>query len=188
MGFFDALFGQRRPPAARRDDLFRLSTAAADIEDKLGVQYGGHVGVLLRPLEAVKFSKLEEDVNQTLALGGADIKAESRLVTDDLGYHWVILQADALDSALAAVRLTETLLEDGGFTDALTAAAVDFGDVVILYSYRHGRFYPFCQTGHQRRDNAREIRVAAQLEPLLPTEKDPSLWYPVWDPPWKGSA
>jgi hypothetical protein len=184
MGFWETLFGQGRPKAPRRDDLFRLSTALPDIQDRLGADFQGRAAVLLRPIEAHRFQQLEADVTATLALGGRDLDVTSRAVTDDLGFHWVVLRAAALDSVLAAVRLVENLVDEGGFGDALTAVATDFGAWILVYSYRRGRFYPFAQTGHETRDVSREIRVAAQLEPLLPMEKDPAAWYPLWDPPW----
>lgn len=185
MGLFDALFGQRKAKKPRRDDLFRLSTAALDLSERLRVDYQGRVAVLLRPLEALKFEELERQVTDTLALGGPDIRATSREVTDDLGFHWIILDADALDSALAAVRLVENLVDEAGFGDALTAVATDFGSFVLVYGYHRGAFYPFAQTGRETRDAAREMRIAAQLDPLLPMEKDPARWYPLWDPPWR---
>jgi hypothetical protein len=184
MGFWETLFGQGKPSAPRRDDLFRLSTALPDIEDRLGVTYQGRAAVLMRPIEAQRFQRLEEDVERTLGMGGKDLAVTSTPVTDELGYHWIVLRAAALDSALAAVRLVENLVDEGGFGDALTAVATDFGAWMLVYGYRKGRFYPFAQTGRETRDVAREMRVAALLDPMLPMEKDPAQWYPLWDPPW----
>jgi hypothetical protein len=188
MGFWDSLFGQRRPPVPKRDELFRLSTALPDIEDRLGAQYNGRAAVLLRAVEAHRFAELEQQLSDTLALGGRDIAVAAHTVTDSLGFHWIILSGQRLGDALAAIRLVENLVDEGGFGDALTAAAVDFRDFLLVYAYRHGRFYPFAQTGRETRDVAREVRVAAQLEPLLPMERDPAQWYPLWDPPWQDPA
>jgi len=48
MGWLDALFGRTRPKKAAPDNLFRLSTAEPDIEDKVGAKFGGRLAVVLR--------------------------------------------------------------------------------------------------------------------------------------------
>ena len=187
MGWMDALFGRTRTRAARTDNLFSLSTAEPDLEDKLGVRFAGRLAVVLRDMEAVRFQKIITEVRDVLGRRTEDLPVTITEAADRLHFHWVIVQSRDLTAALTAARLVEQLTEEAGFSDALLAAMADMGEFSLIYSYRHGRFYPFCQTGPNHRDTSREIRVSAVLSPLRPIEYDQSVWYPLWDPPWAGS-
>lgn len=188
MGWFDALFGRTRTGAARTDNLFRLSTAEPDLEDKLSVRFAGRVAVVLRDMEATRFQRIVDEVRQILGRTTDDLPVTVSDAADRLHFRWLIVQSQDLTAALTSAHLVEQLAQEAGFSDALLAAMADFGAFALIYSYRHGRFYPFCQTGPNHRDNSREIRVSAVLNPLLPMESDPELWYPLWDPPWDETA
>ncbi len=188
MGFMDALFGRTRTRPARVDAIFRLSTAEPDLEEKLAVRYAGRLAVVLRDMEASRFAKVLQEARDILARSSQDLPVTVGDATDKLHFHWLILNGKDLTAALTGARLIEQLAEEGGFSDALLAAMADFNQFCLIYSYRHGRFYPFCQTGPNHRDQSREIRVSAVLNPLLPMEPDPGQWYPLWDPPWDASA
>src|SRR5579875_552106 len=184
MGWLDALFGRTRARPARTDNLFRLSTAEPDLEEKLAAPFAGRVAVVLRDMEATRFQRIVDDVKAILGRTSDDLPVTVADAADPLHFHWVIFHRRDLTAALTAAHLVEQLAEEAGFSDALLAAMADFGSFALIYSYRRGRFYPFCQTGPNRRDNSREIRVSAVMNPLLPMESDPERWYPLWDPPW----
>jgi hypothetical protein len=188
MGFLDTLFGRTRTRSARVDALFRLSTAEPDLEDKLQVRYGGRLAVVLRDMEASRFAKVLQEARDILGRSSNDLPVTVAEATDNLHFHWLIVKGKDLTAALTGAHLVEQLAEEGGFSDALLAAIADFDQFCLVYSYRHGHFYPFCQTGPNRRDQSREIRVSAVLNPLLPMEPDPGQWYPLWDPPWDAPA
>jgi len=187
MGWLDALFGRTRPKKAAPDNLFRLSTAEPDIEDKVGAKFSGRLAVVLREVEAHRFQQVVDEVRAVLSRQTEDLPVTVRDTADALHFRWVILQSRDLTAALTAAHLVEQLAQEAGFDDALLAVLADFGEVALVFNYRHGTFYPFAQTGHQHRDNRREIRVAALLDKVLPMESNPEQWYPLWDPPWDAS-
>lgn len=184
MGFLDAFWGRTRISAPKRDQVFALGSAEPDIQDKLGTSFKGRSAVILRAIEASRFDHWEKDLKDILNLGGHDLPVMAHQANDAMGFRWVSLQHPDLSTCLAAGRLVEELAQESGFPDALLASAFDFGLWILIWSYHRGTFYPFAQTGPNQRDRALEIRVAAQLSPLLPIEKSPDTWYPLWDPCW----
>jgi hypothetical protein len=184
MGWLDDLFGRTRIKRSAPDNLFRLSTAEPDIEDKLGVRFAGRVATVLRALEAHRFENVVTEVRNVLGRQSQDLPVTVADATDSLHFRWLLFQSADLTACLTAAHLVEELAQESGFDDALLAALADFGSFALVFSYRHGTFYPFAQTGRQQRDNSREIRTAAMLEKVLPIEANPELWYPLWDPPW----
>ena len=62
MGFLDVLFGRKRLPEARRDDLFALATAAVTLDVELGLKPAPRAGVCFKPLSAGDFTRVENEM------------------------------------------------------------------------------------------------------------------------------
>lgn len=55
----------------------------------------------------------------------------------------------------------------------------------LIYNYKRGNFYPFVPRSEtaKTREYESELRAAATLEPELPTEKDQTRWFALWNCP-----
>ncbi|CAB1130149.1 conserved protein of unknown function [Candidatus Hydrogenisulfobacillus filiaventi] len=186
MGFFDALFGRTRVSQGKTDQLFQLSTAAADIETRLDSRFAGAAAVIVRTVDNSAFEQVGRDLEQILHLGGKDLRIVPRITDDQYGFRWFVLQAP-LEDVITGLHMTADLLKEAGFGDGLIAAAFPFdsgaGRWYLIYSYRRATFYPFAPLPGHRRDEAREFRLGATLKLSLNVEKDPERWYALWDPP-----
>jgi len=184
MGLFDALFGRTRVPSGKTDQLFALSTAALDIETRLSSHYLGQSAIILRAVDNSAYETIERDIHEVLNLGGRDLAITANMLTDNLGFRWIIMSGPALEDAINGLHLSAELVKQAGYGDSLLAAMFAFDpDWYLIYNYRRGTFYPFVPRPGQRRDESREFRIREVLATSLPIEKDPERWYPLWDPP-----
>ncbi len=193
MGFFDALFGNNRPPGAKLDALFALSTAAVTFEIELGWVPAGRAGLVLHPATSQGYRESEEELRQLLTLAAEETKTEIAMKTDEYGYRWVVFCDRELDDLIQLIHIAgETLAEKGYDTQLLAAVFLlkreppeKTGNLLyLIFNYKRGRFYPFIPLGAaQERDTAEEMRLFALMESELPWEKDVSRWYPLWGCP-----
>ena len=188
MGFLDVLFGRKRLPEARRDDLFALSTAAVTLDVELGLKPSPRAGVCFKPLSAGDFTRVENEMTElveALAIGsGSKVRRES----DEFGYEWLVVEDRELEDLVTAVHAAAQELAERGFGSQLLAALFRFEGadepVYLVYGYKRGAWWPFVPSGQgQERDNARELALKAKLGSELPFEEDLSRWFALFDAP-----
>ncbi|MFN8110255.1 MAG: hypothetical protein U0Y82_10510 [Thermoleophilia bacterium] len=186
MGLFDILRGERTPPPADLDALFAISTAAPTLTVNLGLRPSGRAGVCFKPVQMAQFDAVLADLDQLLAMDDAEQPITSRRVDDELGFTWLVLSCDDVPALVVATHTVNRTIQDAGFGTQLLCSVFGFqaadGPVLLVYSYKRGRFYPFIPRG-ERRDSAAELRLQASLEHELPMEPELERWYPVWDAP-----
>ena len=187
MKFLDALFGQRKPPAAKLNALFALSTAYVTLSARLNLAQGGRAGIAFRPAESSYFEALRRELEELLAISGSASQTRYSLQQDGFGYTWAVLEDEQLEDLIATVHLVSTTVQEHGFGPQLLAAAFRFEDegkpVYWVYNYKRGAFYPFIPAGGRTRDNAKELRLKATMEAELPIESKLEQWYALWDLP-----
>lgn len=184
MGLFDSIFGRTKITPGKTDQLFALSTASLDIEAKLDSRYGQVAAIVLRAVDNSAYETIEKDVHDLLAIGGKDLKVTARMVSDTIGFRWIIMEGPSLEDAINGLHMTADMVKQAGYADSLLAAMFRFADWYLIYSYRRATFYPFMPERARTRNESREFRIRQTLVNALPMEKDPERWYPLWDPPF----
>jgi len=185
VSFFDALFGRTRLKKPQFDPFFRLSASMPDLEAK-GLAFAGSGGVCYRPSEEQAFQDAMHQAEDVVRLYAEEHGLKRESVDDREHFRWVVLHGGA-DDVLTGLHALGDTLADQGYGGALLAALFPFRDrgatSFLVYNYKRGRFYPFRPTGHQDRDEAREIQLQTLLTPLVPMEPELERWYPLWDSP-----
>ena len=188
MSWLDALFGRTKLKKANIDPLFAITTAAVDLEEH-DIRFGKRAYVGIRPMESSGFSALMQNIDQMLDLLSKDHDLRFSQSHDDLNFNWFILQAALTEDLVTAAHLVGDTLQENGFDGQLLASVfqllIGSHACFLVYNYKRGAFYPFCQTGPQLRDNSQELRLETLLKPHLPIEPDHSRWYALWDLPEK---
>ncbi|MCL4440560.1 MAG: hypothetical protein M1609_08215, partial [Firmicutes bacterium] len=87
MAFWDALLGRTRPPGARTDPLFALSTAWVTLQAELGWEPAGRAGLVLHPLAGRGFEEAEEEVQKLLQLAAQEMGSRVKAEEDKYGYQ-----------------------------------------------------------------------------------------------------
>ena len=188
MGFLDVLFGRKRLPEARRDDLFALATAAVTLEVELGLTPAPRAGVCFKPLSAGDFTRVENEMTELVEALAVGSGSKVRRERDEFGYEWLVVEDRELEDLVTAVHAAAQELAERGFGSQLLAALFRFeGEerpVYLVYGYKRGTWWPFVPTGEgQGRDNARELELQAKLGSELPLEEDISRWFALFDAP-----
>lgn len=188
MSFFDALFGRTRLGKPDLDPLFRLSSVRADL-DARGITLSDRAGLCYRQVDAPEFDEAEKRAQAALALYAGEHLVHVEARNDDMGYSWVIVSAGSEDDdRVTALHVVADILGEAGYGGELLAAVFPATDhrgdgFLLVYNYKRGSFYPFCPTGKDTRDTARELSIGAVLERLIAVEKDPERWYALWGAP-----
>lgn len=194
MGFFDALFGQSKPPQPRLDPLFALSTAAITFETELGWVPTGRSALVLHPVTSQDFRETEKELRELLDLATQDTKSRIKAENDEYRYRWLVFGDPDWDDLVELVHLAGQTLTEKGYGTQLLAAVFSFcreeasdgpgSTLYIIFSYKRGLFYPFLPLDREKgRDTTEEMRIYALLEKELPWEKDIGYWYPLWGCP-----
>jgi hypothetical protein len=188
VGLGDVLFGRKKLKAASVERLFALPTAAVTLEAECNMRPAGVAAVVFKPLSGGDFSRAENEIQELLdaVATGSGSKLERK--EDSFGYQWIIVRDPDLEDQVGAVHAVASELEARGFGPQLLAAAFRFDSekhpVYWIYGYKRGTFWPFVPTGEdQKRDNAQELQLKAQLDGELPIEQDLSRWFALFDAP-----
>ena len=189
MGWLDVLLGRSKPPPAKPDALFALSTAQITLDVNLGLKSTGQAGICFRQVESSRFAGLAAELRDLLRLSAKEMGTEIETQTDSLGFQWVILTDPDLEDLVATIHMITQTLREQGFDNQLLAAVFSFreesGQIVYwLYNYKRGKFYPEVPIGPNQRDNSKELRLSAVLEKELPIEPELDRWYPMWGIPF----
>ncbi len=184
----DIVFGRTTPAKANLDNLFAMPSASITLEVSANLVTTKQAAVCFKPASGAAFASTAKDFESVLPLmnPGGDPPTES---TDSLGYKWVIVKADDLESLTTSIHSINSTLEDNGFGPQLLCSVFPFqstdgaANTYLIYLYKRGTFYPFAPLGSQRRDNERELSLQAILASDLPIEADLERWFPIWDIP-----
>ena len=188
MGLGDILFGRKRLQGAKLDKLFALPAARLTLEAEVGLRPGGVAAVVFKPLSAGEFHRVEQEVDELLAVAAESSGSEVRRRSDTYGFEWLVVRDQDFEDLVTSVHLVSSELEARGFGGQLLAAVFAFegGDrpTYLVYGYKRGTFWPFVPTGReQERDNAEEIRLKNELEAELPIEPELERWLGLFDAP-----
>jgi hypothetical protein len=183
MGFLDALLGRRKPVRPDLDQLFALPSAAVTLKSGGDLTPTGLGSVCFASVEGGAFDRLQRDVRGLLD--------SAEFSQDTYGYTWVLSRhaPDDIAALVNDLHAVNTFLQDAGFGPQLLCSLVGFRDdrdrsLALVYLYKRGTFYPVCiRSDQDKRDNARELRVAALLQDDLRIEPDRSRWFPVYGAP-----
>lgn len=188
MGLTDVLFGRKRLKGAKLDKLFALSTARITLEAELGLKPAGVAAVVSKPLSAGEFQRVEQEIDELLAVAAQTSGAEVRRRQDSFGYQWLVVRDRDFEDLVTSVHLVASELKARGFGEQLLAALFAFEGrerpANLIYGFKRGAFWPFVPTGEgQERDNAEELRLRNELGKELPIEPDLTKWLGLFDAP-----
>ena len=188
MGLGDILFGRKKLGGAKLDKLFALPSARLTLEAELGLRPGGLAAVVFKPLSAGEFHRVEQEIDELLAVAAESSGSEVRRRSDTYGFQWLVVRDQDFEDLVTSVHLVSSELEARGFGGQLLAALFSFegGErlTYLVYGYKRGTFWPFVPTGRdQERDNAEEIRLKNELERELPIEPELERWLGLFDAP-----
>lgn len=184
----DILLGRTTPVKANLDNLFAMPSASITLEVSGNLTTTHTAAVCFKPASGAAFASTSVDFKSILAvMNPSDKPAVEKM--DSLGYKWIIVEADDLESLTTSIHSVNSTLEDNGFGPQLLCSVFSFAStsdsekVFIVYLYKRGSFYPFVPLGAQRRDNERELALQAILKDDLAIEPDLERWFPIWDIP-----
>ncbi len=188
MGVLDILFGRKKLKGAKLDKLFALPAAHLTLEAELGLRSVGVAAVVFKPLSAGEFVRVENELNELLAVAARGSGSEVRRRSDPYGFEWLVVRDRDFEDLVTTVHLVSSELEARGFGEQLLAALFTFEArdrrVYLVYGYKRGTFWPFVPTGQdQERDNAEELRLKNELEGELPIEPELERWLGLFDAP-----
>jgi hypothetical protein len=185
MGLLDTILGRTKPAKPDLDALFALPSAAVTLEAAMRLRPTGAGSVCVKPAEGGGFAGLRDQIQALLATDD-DKYDETR---DSFGFSWITRRGSGdVQDLVVDLHAVNSSLADAGFGPALLCTLVPFTGpdgppVGLVYLYKRGTWYPFCPSGRERRDNARELQVQAVLGDDLKLEPDLSRWFPVWGAP-----
>ncbi|MCW2747937.1 MAG: hypothetical protein JWP10_1079 [Nocardioidaceae bacterium] len=186
MGFFDALLGRSKPPAANLDVLFALPQAVLTLQSA-GFTFTGVGSVCYRAPEGAAFASLEKDTRQLI---DADEGPPAEQVHDAHGFTWLVNRHEPYDVSglVTEIHAINRGLEDAGFGASLLCSMFTFASPTgsplgLVYLYKRGSFYPFAPLADSRRDNGLELQVRGLVADEVPIEPDLQRWFAVWGAP-----
>lgn len=190
MGLWEAMIGRSRFKKPNLDALFLIPSAAITLQTAAGFTPVGTGSVCFRAPVGAAYHEIEQEL-RALLTDDPD-QPDVRIIADEFGFTWLIVDGDPLDAAGLCTDLhaVNTTLSEQGFDGGLLCTVVPFADstgrrVGLVYLYKQGTFYAFAPIpgSERRRDNLLEISVRDSLSAELPMEPDLSRWLALWDAP-----
>lgn len=190
MGLRDTIFGRTKQVQPKLDNLFALPSAALTLETQLDLVPSGQGGLCFKAGSGESSLSSDQDIIALLDFDEGEANKVS-ITTDDLGFKWLVIKDDDLESLVTRVHSANTSMVEHELGPRLLCAVFGFvpksppgeGSVRLVYLLKQGTFYPFAPTGPKQRDNELELRVRSFLGDDLPIEKDLSRWMALWDLP-----
>lgn len=189
MGLLDALLGRRQAsPPTGSDAILAMGRASARLQDELGTISTGRVGIVVRPGDSAPPDRALAQVEEALHRDQGLRRARYSVEADQHDCQWVVLQGHDFQELVGSVGLAIDALKDGGLGEWLLAVVFPFTwkekRLYWIYHPNRGRYTPFVPTGREQlRDYPLEVRMEAFLRKAIPTDRDPSQWFPLWDMP-----
>jgi hypothetical protein len=194
MRFLDALLGRTKPKQPDLDALFAVSNAAVTLQASVGLRPSGQAAVAFKPASGQAFAATSDEMLELARHSGQASGTDLRVVDDEYGYRWIVLDDPDTEDLVATVHLVNAGLTDQGFGSQLLCSVFGFvtesdGSAChLVYLYKRGTFYPFAPRPGQRRDNELELRLRGAVDGELPIESDLTRWFPLWGLPLGGPA
>jgi hypothetical protein len=187
MGLRDVLFGKRKLSEPREDRLFSLTTAAVTLQTELGLKTAGAAAIAFKPQSSGEFRSAFDDTDKLIDAVAQQCGSQIERQSDEYGYDWIVVHDDDLEDLVATAHTLASELTAQGFGSQLLAAIFRFegGEhpVYWIYGFKRGAFWPFVPIDKDKRDNATELELKAQLEHELPIEQDLTRWLALFDAP-----
>ena len=180
------MFGRKGLKEAKREALFALPGAAITLEIELGLKPAGVGAIVFKPLSAAEFVRAENEMQELLELAARESGSRIERTTDDFGFEWLVVRDEQFEDLVTTVHLVGSELADRGFGPQLLAAVFKFEgakQVLWIYGYKRGAFWPFVPVGERDRDNAEELELKAKMEKELPIEPDIAVWFGLFGAP-----
>jgi hypothetical protein len=188
MGFLGGLFKRQPPePPSFSAAMQALSRATPRLQS-LETLSTGVAGVLIRD-DGWGGSEPLASIDRLLRAYAPAQEASTRLETDEHGYHWITVRHQWFDGLAAGIRMVGEAFLKQDYGERIVAAVFPFmwkeKKVYLIYLPGSGRFSPFVPVSKQ--DDLRDLPLESRMEQALrrdiPTERDMSQWYPMWDMP-----
>lgn len=187
MKFFDVLLGRTQPAKSNLDNLFSLPGASVTLSVSGNLASTGKAGVCFKPASGASFENAIAEFQTVIETMGTKEPAPS--ATDSYGYEWITLTDSDFGNLVTKTHVLNSTINDAGFGSQLLCSVFPFreietGEIVyFVYLFKRGTFYPFVPTGHEKRNNEREMAVKALIEKEIPIETDLAHWFPLWEIP-----
>lgn len=206
MGLLGSLLGRGKPIQVPWTEALKAMAAAAPrLQGELDTLPTGQAALLVRPAfpptegpaQPPVTAGTAAEVEAALAASPHAIGASPSAPADDFrvqadadGHAWVVVRAGKLEELAAALARAAEALKAKGLEERILAAVFPFTwkekRLYWICRFKTGRYSPFVaiEGREQRlRDYPVELRMEAALRKDLPTERDLSQWYPIWDMP-----
>lgn len=171
------------------DALLVVPTVEATLRKALGLEPTG-VGAVCFTAAECDASVRPPAQSDLLAMVGTDVSADVSARTDEFGFSWIAARQPVADlpALVQLLHRITTSLVDAGLGPCLQYTSIGFGAegerrLALVHLLGHATFYPFAPQRVPLRDNALELRVRDELDPVLPIEPDLSRWFPTWNAP-----
>ena len=176
-----------------------MARAAASLEGVLETFTTGKSGILVRPAADQGAAQAKAELER--AIGSIDRTQASFEVENDVtGHPWIVVTTDqGLPHLAEATQAIGEALIASGMGDRVIAAVYPFAwkeqRVYWIYQPRLRGFTPFvpvkaddtdgskAEGRKEERDHPLEVRMETAVRRDLPTARDVSQWYPIWDMP-----
>nr|MDA8116015.1 hypothetical protein [Actinomycetota bacterium] len=100
--FRDILFARNAPAKANLDNLFAMPSAGITLEVSANLVSTGSAAVCFKPASGAAFQNTSEDFKAILAqMSSTNPPRES---TDSMGYRWIIIDTDGLESLTTEIH------------------------------------------------------------------------------------
>ena len=191
MGLLGTLLGRKKqPPVPWAQALDAMAQASPVLQDDLETVTTGQAALLIQPAKESAGGNTAAEVESALARTMWLSVAGVRVQTDAEQHAWVVGEAGSLGELVSLLQRVSTALQAEGLEQRILAAVFPFAwkqrRLYWLCRSRTGRYSPFAaveESPQPLRDYPLELRMEAALRKYLPTERDLSQWYPLWDIP-----
>jgi hypothetical protein len=160
------------------------------------LKVSGNCALTFKKVSGTFFYEMEQDIRGFLSSLEPEFDLTWQTITDSYGYLWVVFEGNQIEDLLAGLTAVSDIVEEKGFSDQLLAAVFEFSSEreetaryqYLVYNYKRNNFFPFVPNGRKSRDVEQELKLSATISEEIPIEKDMTLWYPLWDLPFKSQG
>ncbi len=189
MGIFSSIFGHAEVRAPTKEDFFSIIGAARVLETRSELRLTRMAGLLVNPVEASYFDKLDAELRRLLDLNGAATGTRFEIRDDEFDTRWIVLDEPDLERLTSLIHNAAETIIERGFADRLLAAAFLFHyrgrPAYWLYDYKLQRFYPFMPTDSRKRDCSAEMRLLETMrDEKMPVARRQEQRRPLWGIPF----
>ena len=191
MGLLGTLLGRKKPaPVPWAQALEAMAQAGPMLQNDLETTTTGQAALLVQPATDAASEGTAAEVETALSKTMWLAVDRVRVRTDAQRHAWVIGEAGKLEELVVLLQRISATMETEGLGQRILAAVFPFAwkqrRLYWLCRSKTGRYSPFVvvdDSSQPLRDYPLELRMEAAVRKYLPTERDLSQWYPLWDIP-----